>query len=357
MTEKKSFSGRPITQADIARELGISRIAVSYALRRSKNVSVRTHESVLQTAAQLGYRVNAGARAMRTGSSLNLGLIKSSGWSTSVLPQALLSAILREVNQRNRHLVIAQLGDEQLINPAKLPVTIREHVIDGALVYYTHGAPQSVTAVFARVGLPVVWLNVRRPSGCVYYDEIAAGKQVAERLLAAGCRSFVWMSSFHNDKDPNEVHYSQTDREQGYRESLKAAGFDVTRLAEPKPGTACELPAKISRSKQPTGIFAYSLSGLISAGLTTLAAGLTPGKDVHLATVAGDLVSFGPYPVETVCLDYDGLAAASLVMLEKQMDSPKKKIRSVAVAPLPIGQLPGHLEADESQSATKASLT
>ncbi len=344
MTDKGSQSGRRVTQGDIARELNISRIAVSYALRRSKNVSVATHHKVLEAAKRLGYRVNAGARAMRTGSSSNLGLVKSAGWSTSVLPQALLSAILRGVNERDRHLVIAQLEDKQLVDPSLLPVTIREHVIDGALVYYTHGAPQSVSAVFTRVGLPVVWLNVRRPTGCVYYDEIAAGKQVAERLLEAGCKRFLWMSTARHEECPSEIHYSLPDREKGFRDRLKKEGYDVSSVLEPKPGAFCKLPkGSISRNSR-TGIFAYSPSGLVSAGLATLADGLVPGEHVHLATVAGSLADFGPYPVETVCLDYDGMAAESLKLLDSQMENPTKKLRSVAIPPLPVGQMPGYRE-------------
>ncbi len=334
MTDISCPQAKRVTQGDIARELGISRIAVSYALRRSSNVSKATHERVLAAAARLGYRVNAGARAMRTGSFSNLGLIKSSGWATSVLPQALLSAILREVNDRHHHLIVAQLEDEKLTNADLLPVSIREHVIDGTLIYYTHGAPKSVSDVLARVGLPAIWLNVRRRTGCVYYDEVLAGKQVGERLLAAGCREFVWVESSRLGADPEEVHYSRIDREKGYRKAIERAGFKVMNVVEPAIGNSFDLPAGISRRKGPVGIFAYSGTGVASAGLAALQKGWVPGKDVRLATVSGEAVTFGFYPVETVWLDYDGLADASLILLEKQIESPESKLPSVAVPPL-----------------------
>jgi DNA-binding LacI/PurR family transcriptional regulator len=336
--EKIGTRTKRANQGDIARDLGISRIAVSYALRRSSNVSRKTHERVFEAAERLGYRVNAGARAMRTGTFSNLGLIKSTGWSTSVLPHPLLSAILSEVNNRNRHLVMAQLSDEQLTDPAQLPITIREHIIDGAFIYYTHQVPKGMPAMLKQVGLPSIWLNIKRPTGCVYYDEVTAGAQAAARLIELGCDRFIWM----DHPGPREnLHYSTTDRQLGFQRAVECAGFETFTMSPPSLKGSEEFSRIINSGRGKPGIFGDSGSDLVATVVAAMHHGLTPGKDIHLATVFGEKLFIASYPVETVCLNYDGLAASALIMLEKQIEAPTKNFRSVAVPPLPIRHIPG----------------
>ncbi len=65
----------PITQRDLAQSLGISVSAVSLALSGRTGVSEELRERVLARAAELGYRPNASAVALRTKRSRVLGLL------------------------------------------------------------------------------------------------------------------------------------------------------------------------------------------------------------------------------------------------------------------------------------------
>ena len=66
----------PVTQKQIAHELGISHQLVSFALNGSGNVAPKTREEIVATAARLGYRPNELARTMATGKSRVLGLVR-----------------------------------------------------------------------------------------------------------------------------------------------------------------------------------------------------------------------------------------------------------------------------------------
>ena len=66
----------PVTQKQIAQELGISHQLVSFALNGSGNVAPKTREEIVATAARLGYRPNELARTMVTGKSRVLGLVR-----------------------------------------------------------------------------------------------------------------------------------------------------------------------------------------------------------------------------------------------------------------------------------------
>lgn len=67
---------RRATRADVARLAGVSTAAVSYALDgSSRKVSEETRARVLQAAASLGYQPNLAARALKLGSTTQLGLV------------------------------------------------------------------------------------------------------------------------------------------------------------------------------------------------------------------------------------------------------------------------------------------
>lgn len=64
----------PVTQEDIAQQLGISRGLVGYALNGHPRVSAKTRARVQEVASQLGYRPNSSARALVTGRSNQINL-------------------------------------------------------------------------------------------------------------------------------------------------------------------------------------------------------------------------------------------------------------------------------------------
>jgi LacI family transcriptional regulator len=64
-----------VNMKDIARELGVSMVTVSKALRNHPDISTKTRERVDAKADELGYRLNLAARSLVTGRSLLIGLI------------------------------------------------------------------------------------------------------------------------------------------------------------------------------------------------------------------------------------------------------------------------------------------
>jgi Transcriptional regulators len=67
---------RPTTRADVARLAGVSTAVVSYVVNDGpRGVSTETRQRVLRAIGQLGYRPNANARALKTGSSGLIGVV------------------------------------------------------------------------------------------------------------------------------------------------------------------------------------------------------------------------------------------------------------------------------------------
>jgi LacI family transcriptional regulator len=67
--------GMPVRLKDIARDLGISVITASKALRGAKDISEETRQRVLKRMAELNYRPNMMARGLASGKSFIVGLI------------------------------------------------------------------------------------------------------------------------------------------------------------------------------------------------------------------------------------------------------------------------------------------
>ena len=64
-----------VTMADIARDLGVSVVTVSKALRNQGSISTATRERVLQRAQELNYQINWVARSLVTRRTFTVGLL------------------------------------------------------------------------------------------------------------------------------------------------------------------------------------------------------------------------------------------------------------------------------------------
>lgn len=80
------------TIGDVAREAGVSRSTVSYALTGKRSVSLETRERIDAAIRKLGFTVNAGARALATAQTMVLGLLLQ--FHEDEFPPAMLQYIL-----------------------------------------------------------------------------------------------------------------------------------------------------------------------------------------------------------------------------------------------------------------------
>ena len=65
----------PTTLLDIARELGVSKMTVSRAIRNHPTINAETRERVMEVARRMKYQPNHHARALTTNRSYLIGII------------------------------------------------------------------------------------------------------------------------------------------------------------------------------------------------------------------------------------------------------------------------------------------
>jgi len=145
------------TIGDVAREAGVSRSTVSYALSGKRSISRETRERIDEAIVKLGFTVNAGARALATSETMVIGLLLE--FHDDEFPPAMLQYILAvSTAAREKGYDILMVTDSD--GPGAVKRITSSNMVDGVvLLDVTHDDPRLDALRAARqpgalVGLP-----------------------------------------------------------------------------------------------------------------------------------------------------------------------------------------------------------
>ncbi|NUT70482.1 LacI family DNA-binding transcriptional regulator [Pseudarthrobacter sp. C4D7] len=217
---------RGVTMTDVARHAGVSRTAVSFVLSNRENASIseETRTRINEAVQALGYRPNAGARALAAQRSDWYGIV------TEIVTAPFAVDIIKGAQDQawldRRFLLIAPSdqadaqGPNQGLEDAAVEKLLEQRV-EGLLYAATYHRAVHVPESAHEV--PTVLINCfdadgRLPS--IIPDERAGGKVAVERLLQAGHTRIGVI-----DLDPGIP--ASVGRLAGAREALAAAGLDL----------------------------------------------------------------------------------------------------------------------------------
>ena len=265
----------------VALRSGVSVSTASRALSGSSRVSEETVAKVRAAAAELGYRPNASARALRTARSAFIGLVVTNLVNTSF--QAIAEVVQREFARRGYQLMLSVTGGDPVQERSALRI-LMDHSAAGVIVV---GSDSEATGELRERGTPAVHLarRPRDPAGdCVLGDEIAGGRSATEYLLDKGHRRIAIIAG------PPDVP-SGRERMQGYWLAMQDAGVPVSdelTLAAalspdaggPAVGALLALPAR----RRPTALLVANHEASYGA---------LPALREHSVTIPGDLSVIG----------------------------------------------------------------
>jgi len=212
------MTDRPVTMSDVARHLGLSRSAVSFAFNDEGQVSAETRQRVREKAAELGYRPNAGARALAGQQTDLFGLV------TDIVSTPFGGDLIAGAQdwfwRHGKSLIIA--GTSRIDRPdARSIEMMLEHRVGGIIVATTWN--RSIELPAALNGVPLVLVHCFDPQGrysSVLPDEEQGGHDGTRMLLAAGRRRVAFINL------PGDL-VAASGREAGYRRALTEAGISV----------------------------------------------------------------------------------------------------------------------------------
>ncbi|MEM6856143.1 MAG: LacI family DNA-binding transcriptional regulator, partial [Planctomycetota bacterium] len=135
----------------------------------------------------------------------------------------LMHGLHEALDQIGSRLSVHEMTGSQLQDPERVPRLFRESAVDGILANIDEKLPSRTIEVFDQQPVPMVLLNIKRRTRCVYPDEFAGGWHAAHHLLSKGCRRPGFFMIPTAGPSP---HFSQQERMAGFEACLRQAGLE-----------------------------------------------------------------------------------------------------------------------------------
>jgi len=247
-----------VNMKDIARDLGVSVVTISKALRNHPDISQRMRERVLLKVKELGYRPNLTARSLVTGRSSLIGLIVPDLIHPFFAEVA--KGLSLAMRQHGYFLVLASSEEDPELEQQEIDHMLA-HRLDAMVIASCQTDPEFLRKI--QLGDTPLFLVDRSFKGFASHfvgsDDYAAGKLAAEHLLAIGCKR-----PAHIRGPENSVGIR---RLKGFQETLKKHGVRLPPeniLCVPKADVAGRVSGvdAMRRLKElrsvPDGVFCYN---------------------------------------------------------------------------------------------------
>jgi LacI family transcriptional regulator len=266
----------------LAKELGLSTSTVSRALNGYLDVNEQTRLRVEQTAKNLGYRANAGARRLVRGSTEAVGIVYSAGVENLGNPQFLDMAggLSERLHSEHFDLMLAVTSNEDELDI--FDRLFHGGRVDAVVLPNTRVVDARVNYLLEK-GYP--FLAYGRTGSCTGFswfdfDNEAGSKIAVRHLLDLGHKAIAYVHS------PLELNFA-LQRHQGFLQALGDGGvaFDPAWLAGPavdrRSGRAA-VQALMALPEPPSAIVVDNNLGGIGVLRGLMDMGLVLGKDISV---------------------------------------------------------------------------
>ncbi len=316
-----------ITQSQLAKELGVSQQAVSFALNGTGTLSETTRERILEGAERLGYRKNMASLTMQTGKTRSVGLLMR-GNARSRMPPPFLMGVSTWLDDHDHMMSLVSVSEEQLSGKEASPLMFREHRVDGCLVLLRRDLSGNLPSMLKENRMPYIWINENFEHNAVYPDDVFLGQRGTELLLERGCKRIMYSGNNRPDG-----HYSELDRYNGFLSAMKRAGATPlqNRFGHRGEGEFDQAIELLKGKDRPDGILCYGATDAANFYIAARQCGISVPNDLKLIVIggAGDAVGAAQFAVLRIPMYQVGEQAMRL--LERRIDSPDTDLPSLAV--------------------------
>ena len=271
-----------VTLKDIARDLGVSVITVSKALRNHSDISEQTKARVLKRVQELNYRPNLAARALVTGRTNMVGFVIPD------LLHSFFSEVVRGVAGalRNTGYTLVVTSSEQ--DPKLERQAVEQFItrrVDMLLIASTHWTVEMFRRI-EEAGIPYILIDrsfVGLAAHFVGVNDEEVGALATQHLIDTGCKRVAHIGG--------PAISPLLGRLEGYKRALTKNGIAVdsdlimsTDRAEELGDAAAYAATQIllGQNPRPDGIFCYNDVAAYGAIAAILDAGLQIPEDVSV---------------------------------------------------------------------------
>jgi len=321
-----------VTMTDIARDLNVSVVTVSKALRHDGKISVATRKRVLRRAKELNYQTNWIARSLATKRTYTIGLLLPD--FTHPFFAEIAKTIAETVRAQGYHVIISYFEEDPEWETREIDSLLARQV-DG-LIIASAQLPDQLEE-FERIRhRKVPYVLIDRPisglhASFVGVDNEMIGRLATEHLIARGCSRIAHLRgpevgiaadrlagyryTLSKHHLPQRPHYIVGGRNRAFREDV---GYE-------------EMRQLLRLDPIPDGVFCYNDPVAIGAMKAIREAGLDVPRDICVVG-AGNVHYSGLLAVPLTTVDQDashtGKRAAELLLekLNSKRVSPFRKI-------------------------------
>lgn len=282
--------GHGPTLRDVARAAGVAPITASRIINGSRTaapIAAETRARVERAAADLGYRLDGLARAMRHRRFGQIGIVVVNNRANPRTNLPAYEYILGINDGLEAHGFVSSLVrvDEVAGEDVGRARALSERLVD-AFIVVSH-LPAATIERLRGMGERLVWLDtdVDAATACVRRDEVAAGREAARMLIAAGRRRVLWIERPQTFRG----HYSHDAREAGARAACADAGITFTSFACGPTIFGEDAERLLAEAASPgTGLLVSDPNTTRRIQSILVGAGLAVGRDVGIACCDAD---------------------------------------------------------------------
>jgi LacI family transcriptional regulator len=209
-----------VTQRDVARLVGVSSAAVSYAFNGSNGVSEENRQRIFEAAKALGFRPNLAAKGLRLGRTNMVGLLLAD-IANPFYPE-LASGIVNAAAQRGSQVFLSQVGVGGAMQ-ADAARGLADRNCDGLIFTSVVAGDAPLLRELQQHGIPFVYVNRRIGevlADWVGIDDYAGSAEAAALLVEDGRRRIAVIGG----PDTSSV---SSNRVRGALAALEDAGIEV----------------------------------------------------------------------------------------------------------------------------------
>jgi LacI family transcriptional regulator len=270
----------PVKMKDIARDLGVSVVTISKALREHPDISKATRDRILLKVKELGYRPNLTARSLVTGRSSLIGLI---------VPDLIhpffadIAKALSLAMRRQGYFLVLSSSEEDPDLEREEMEHLLAHRLDALIVASCQPSPESLRKI-QQGDTPLILLDrsfKEMPSHFVGCDDYTAGKLATEHLLAIGCKRIAHIRGPENSVGDRRL--------KGFLDTLKKHGIEMPAeylIQAPRADVdghqngVAALRRLLELKRPPDGIFCYNDIVAMGVLAEALLQGIAVPKDL-----------------------------------------------------------------------------
>lgn len=314
-----------ITMDEIAARAGVSRAAVSFALRGSSKVSAKTTETILKVANELGYRPNLNASRLARSDFSTFGLLVSD-LHNPITADIIDGFVLSDASSDSETYIAS--GFNAVDRERAAINSFLSHRVKGIVLIGSLLSADEIKEIARMV--PTVAIG-RRVDGldCVLVDDEVGGMLAAEHLLKLGHSRMAHIDGGDGAGASRRKRAFLGTLAQAHVNDVFELSGDYTQISGYKAATAL-----FSQPQPPTGIFAANDLMALGALGAAREAGLTAGQD--FALIGFDDISLSAYDyVSLTTISYSRTSMGEIArdLLFRRLAAPETKAETIELAP------------------------